>query len=194
MGTRGACGFRKNDIDKIAYNHSNSDPFYLGVAVIEFCRTTPVEDLHRIFNQIQLVDLNIPPTKAQIEECREWMPSGAWITEQGDWRYLLHKAQGNLSAYKTLRYMVDYAGFLKHSLFCEYAYVVNLDTGELEFWEGYQLQVQEGNRYGTEQDENGCYPCRLVMTFPLTDIPQDAVQLMLNGRRPYEPYTTESLF
>jgi len=193
MGTRGACGFRKNNIDKITYNHSNSDPEHLGDAVVQFCRFTPIENLHRIFDLIQLVDPLDLPTEKQVSECRVWMHTGPWVPGQSNWHDLLHKAQDGLIAYRKLRYMVDYAGFLQHSLHCEYAYIVNLDTCELEFWEGFQLQPTQGNRYGMQPDDSGYYPCRLVMVFPLRDIPHNAAKLMSDGRSKYEPYT-DSVF
>ena len=56
-----------------------------------------------------------------------------------DWYCLLRHAQGDLNVYKNgLRYMIDNHDFIKDSLFCEYAYIINLDTKRLEFYVGFQ--------------------------------------------------------
>lgn len=59
---------------------------------------------------------------------------------------------------------------IMYSLFCKYAYIINLDTEKLEFWVGYQHEPQEGNRYGETADNDGYYPCRLVAEFPIAEI------------------------
>ena len=74
-------------------------------------------------------------------------------------------------------YMIDSSDFIKDSLFCEYAYIVNLDSGMLEFWKGFQKEPDPGNRYGCEVstrcdwcDPVVCYyPCRLALEIPLSD-------------------------
>lgn len=62
----------------------------------------------------------------------------------------------------------DY-NFIKNSLFCEYAYIINLDNMTLEFYNGFQKKPQIGNRFGSNL-KDGYYPCRLVCIFNLTDI------------------------
>lgn len=72
--------------------------------------------------------------------------------------------------------LIDGIDFIKDSLFCEYAYIINLDDEVLEFWKGFQKTPQKGNRYGTESYKpyEGCsheyYPCKLSLTFPLKEI------------------------
>ena len=56
--------------------------------------------------------------------------------------------------------------FIKDSLFCEYAYIINLDSMKLEFYNGFQKKPQIGNRFGVEL-KKGYYPCRLVYVFDL---------------------------
>lgn len=60
--------------------------------------------------------------------------------------------------------------FIKNSLFCEYAYIVNIDDEILEFYKGFQHKPQENNRYGQKADEDGYYPCKLLMTISFDDI------------------------
>lgn len=166
MGTRGLYGFRKDGIDKLTYNHFDSYPDGLGADVVRFCSETPVAEMNKIFDKIILVNNDGRPTKEQIEECMRYY-NGA-VSEQSmfDWYCLLRNTQGNLNVYKgDLKYMLDDQTFIKDSLFCEYAYIINLDTNCLEFWVGFQKQPCESNRYGTE-DDRGYYPCRMMAYYP----------------------------
>ena len=62
--------------------------------------------------------------------------------------------------------MVDNHNFIKDSMFCEYAYIINLDEECLEFYVGFQNEPSEYNRYGTEK-EDGCYPCKMIAYYSL---------------------------
>lgn len=66
--------------------------------------------------------------------------------------------------------MTDGISFIRDSLFCEYAYIVNLDDETLEFYVGFQTTSQADNRYGTNHNNSGYYPCKLALVIPLVDI------------------------
>lgn len=167
MGTRGCYGFRKNGIDKLTYNHFDSYPDCLGHDVVQFCKETSIEEMNEIFDKTILVDENSKPTAEQIVECMEYYNGDVSTRTPEDWYCLLREAQGNLNVYRNgLRYMIDNHDFIKDSLFCEYAYIINLDTNCLEFWRGFQHEPDENNRYGTEED-SGYYPCKMVAYYPL---------------------------
>ena len=167
MGTRGLYGFRKNGEDKLTYNHFDSYPDYLGRIMVEFCKSTSIKEMNEIFDRIVLVDENGKPTKKQITECIEYYNGNVSSQKVEDWYCLLREAQGNPNVYKHgLKYMVDNQGFIKDSLFCEYAYIINLDTNSLEFYVGFQKEPCLLNRYGTEED-SGYYPCKMVAYYPL---------------------------
>ena len=170
MGTRGLYGFRKNGIDKTTYNHWDSYPDYLGEIMVKFCKETSIKEMNDIFDRIILVEENRKPTKAQIVECIEYYNGNVSTQTPEDWYCLLRNAQGNPNVYKNgLRYMIDSDGFIQDSLFCEYAYIINLDTNCLEFWVGFQKEPCESNRYGTETHDNmgKYYPCKMVSYYPL---------------------------
>lgn len=180
MGTRGLYGFRKNGIDKLTYNHYDSYPDYLGQIMVEFCKTTSIEEMNEIFDRIILVAENSTPTQEQITECIEFYDEGVSTGKVEDWYCLLREAQGNPNVYKHgLKYMVDNQNFIKDSLFCEYAYIINLDTECLEFWVGFQKEPDENNRYGTEVDD-GYYPCKLLEEYSLGEINESLVEVIVN--------------
>ena len=167
MGTRGCYGFRKNGIDKLTYNHYDSYPSCLGSTMIQFCKETTLKEMNEIFDKIVMVHESSTPTNEQIDECLKYYDGSVSHCSTEDWYCLLRNAQGKPNAYKHgLRYMIDNHEFIKDSLFCEYAYIINLDTKRLEFYRGFQREPDEMNRYGTENDR-GYYPCKMVSSYPL---------------------------
>jgi len=189
MGTRGLYGIRKNGIDKATYNHFDSYPDWLGKEISKFCINNSVGDLENFFNNIKLVDEESNPTDEQIEECKAAGYADFSVSngDENEWYCLLRELQGNFTEYQKCIdnnsnvYMTDGIDFIKDSLWCEYAYIINLDDNVLEFYVGNQTEPQEGNRYGTEVSYDGFdgtkfYPCKLLMTFPLEEM-NDAVQV-----------------
>lgn len=167
MGTRGCYGFRKNGVDKLTYNHFDSYPECLGRTMVEFCKETSIPELNEIFDKLILVNENAKPTAEQIKECKQYYDGNVSRQTVEDWYCLLRNAQGGLDAYKNgLKYMIDSHNFIKNSLWCEYAYIINLDTNKLEFWVGFQNNPNKNNRYGTENDD-GYYPCKMTAEYSL---------------------------
>lgn len=170
MGTRGCYGFRKNGMDKLTYNHFDSYPDCLGHTMVKFCKATSISELNEIFDKLILVNESAKPTAEQIKECKQYYDGNVSRKTVEDWYCLLRNAQGDLDAYKNgLKYMIDNCGFIKDSLWCEYAYIINLDTEELEFWVGDQDKPDIYNRYGVERDGN-YYPCKMMASYPLATI------------------------
>lgn len=196
MGTRGTYGFRKDGVDKLTYNHFDSYPDWLGRKVVEFCKNHNVEELHKIFDKIVMVNEGDTPTEAQINECIEngfanFSVSSGYST---DWYCLLRNCQGDLECLADAEnhaYMTNGNNFIKDSLFCEYAYIINLDDEVLEFYEGFQKKPQKGNRYGIT-DDRGYYPCKLSLTFPLDEIDDvnKIVEMMNIGEDAEDVYKT----
>ena len=188
MSTRVLYGIRIYGIDKCTYNHLDSYPSGLGRKVLEFCANNTIENLEKFFNKIELVDESSKPTEEQIKKCVEaGYYSGVVSTKSvDDWYCLLRNLQGNFDEYQDLIdndeaktiFMTDCISFIKDSLFCEYAYIINLDDEVLEFYEGYQKEAQKGNRYG-ETEEDGYYPCKLVFAISLDEIIEADIDSMV---------------
>lgn len=181
MSTRGIYGFYKNGIDKITYNHWDSYPTELGESIIKFIFSTSIEEMNNIFNKIIMVDEESNPTLEQIKECQKYYDDKVGEKSICDWYCLLRKSQGKIESYKSdLIYMIDGKDFIHDSLYCEWVYIINLDTNELEIYEGFQMQPNK-SRYskpvGTAYDEYDIfYTCKLVKSVPFNELDIDLMK------------------
>lgn len=139
MSTRGAYGFLVDGQKKVAYNHGDSYPDYLGINIKNWLKVKTLEQIRKIASGIVLVNSKIPPTPEQVQHCQsmEAVDTGVGRQSTGDWYCLLRNTQGDLSFYERgLKFMSDSKAFLSDPLWCEWAYVFNCDTGELNVYSG----------------------------------------------------------
>jgi len=175
MGTRGAYGFRHNDKDTISYNHYDSNPSGLGNKVANFLKEfTNIDDIKKIIGDIKLVQESSKPTEEQKKEVMAFGLCDLDVSSRSsdDWYCLLRNSQGDLSVYtKGLNYMIDGHEFLADSLFCEWAYIINLDTEELEIYRGFNKDANACGRYAylTRKKEYEYFGVVLERTIPLAD-------------------------
>lgn len=174
MSTRGAFGFRINNKDKITYKHMDSYPDDLGREILDFINISTIEQLSQVAQDIILVDNTQTPSKFQIESCKKWSILSTSNENNPDWYCLLRKAQGKLDPYiQGLNYMMDSSDFLCDSLYCEYAYIIDIDSGFLEVYSGYvQKPYKTMGRYADKKSPTatGFYGVVLVAKYPLKKI------------------------
>jgi hypothetical protein len=175
MGTRGAWGYIKNDEMKVTYNHFDSYPEGLGQRVLDFCNTKTVSELNEIYEKMRIVEEDDAPTINDIELCKKHYLVDLGVSRQSvdDWYCLLRKAQGDPQKYADVGIMTDGSNFLKDSLFCEYAYLINLDSNMLEIYEGFQKSQPKGRFSDVEKTETEYYPVSLIMEFSLLNLPEN---------------------
>lgn len=170
MGTRGAVGFRIDGTDKVTYNHYDSYPSGLGEVVVAFCKRTKDIDLAPFVRGIRLVKRFEAPSEAETQKYKQRYDGSVGWQPPETWHCLLRKAQGQLDCYLDgLDVMIDSHGFLADSLFCEWAYIVNLDEGVLEVYRGFNHDPKAPGRYARLRKGNYC-GVSLVKSVPLEDI------------------------
>lgn len=87
--------------------------------------------------------------------------------------YLIHESSDGLP----LKNSVEFSG---DSLFCEWAYVVDLDKRTFEVYRGFNKEaISEKERfaqYFQKRDDDGqqYYPIKLLKTYSLDDLPDEA--------------------
>lgn len=184
MGTRGVFGVHVNGNSKLMYNHFDSYPSGLGVAVLrDIKRLVKEKGLNWLKERalaVQQIDENETPTDEQIALFAPY--TDLEVSEQSvkDWYCLLRGLQGELAKVLEVGYMTDGNNFIHDSLFCEWGYVLNLDDNKLEVYKGFQHHPHKLGRYCDQvmQDQQHYsggpyYPCALVMEFSLDQLPDD---------------------
>lgn len=136
MSTRGALGWRYKNKDKLAYNHSDSYPDGLGLIVKDYISKFSDTELIQHYEKTKIVYDKDVPTKEQIEICKENKTTDFGVSNGSEynWYCLLRNAQGDLEKYANVGIMLDSGGFVYDALFCEYAYIINLDRKILEIY------------------------------------------------------------
>lgn len=191
MSTRGLYGIRKGDVDKCTYNHYDSYPSGLGRKILQFCATHSEQQISDLYNLIVLFNPKVPPTEEQKAMCKHngYVNLNVGKRSDDDWYCLLRELQGHIDAWEeALKQnaklpMEDNHNFIKDSLFCEYAYIINLDNHVLEYWVGWQNKPNPDNRYGCEISSSGTsysyYPCNLYWEIKLSDINEQNINTIV---------------
>ena len=204
MTTKGLIGFRCNDTDKLIYNHSDSHPDTLGLKVLRDFRE--VSDWNTVCDRVESL-VSIPETRMLGDntsmaesEIRRHFPEQEHQFSPRNFYDLYQPLQGTLKSYLDgrLSFMPDASDFIRDSRHCQWAYIANLDTERFEVWKGNQLEpdhednrlVEEENRYSREMNRMGYYPCAMVRSYDLSDLPNPGLFLTyysfsgdLNGPR-----------
>ena len=147
----GIYGFRKNGIDKVTHFHpsgwhapyDNGRPEVLGKTILQYCQRNFAMDM--VFDRIEIVDPDIRPTQEELE----WYIAAGYcdasiLDEAPTWyRFLKDVNDINDVAFFALAHgrvsMANCENRLRKGLF-RYVYIINLDTGNLEYSIGEELQ------------------------------------------------------
>lgn len=180
MGTRGAMGVRIDGVDKIAYNHFDSYPSGLGDSILadvnELMRDPGLDGMRRLARDLRVVDESTEATAAEQARFSRFMDSGVGSKSPADWYVLLRELQGEFKDTLQAGVMIDGHTFLTDSLFCEWAYIVNLDESTFEVYRGFQKNTHKLGRYcdmPVAERNSDYHPVALVGTFPLKKIPKN---------------------
>jgi hypothetical protein len=159
MGTRGLIGFYKKKVTKAIYNHYDSYPSYLGEEIQEYVADASALKMNTDFDGIKFVDEDDEVTPEMIIRLFNiWYGNiDKPISENGcsiieNMYDLLSRSHTDLQFCVDAGMMIDNADFIKDSLFCEWAYLINLDRGVLEVYRGFQYKPAK-NRYSLTKDE-----------------------------------------
>ena len=142
--TRGSFGFRYQNKDKLGYSNSDSYPSSLGHDMLLAIKEYSKEEMITLFNKM------------------ESAPDDEALWDLGDW-FKHSRTDDEVPYYRDNDFIYD-------SLYCEYAYIINLDNDTLEYYVGFQKErdTNPDNRYKdhTPKDDYKYYSCKLVKVFP----------------------------
>lgn len=172
MGTRGAFGVRVDGVDKVTYNHFDSYPEGLGEDLAKqlaamMKRKQGLEGLRAQAREVVVLDEDSEDTVSIIAKKLGGRYHHQGVSTGQDAYSMVRNLQGDLKAIlDDAQLMLDSHDFLKDSLFCEWAYIANLDTGVLEVYRGFQRSPGKG-RYAALHDGSEYAPVSLVAELPL---------------------------
>ncbi len=181
MGTRGAYGYRIDGTDKITYNHYDSYPNVLGERIISYACRMGLERMSDVARTIVLVNGNETVEKELIERYKSYANLKVADGRYDSWYCLLRNTQSDLSPYhKDLEHMIDSQEFLADSLFCEWAYIINLDSENIEVYRGFNKDPKESGRYaGLQIDRSGgYYGVKLISQISLPHLVEEPIPLI----------------
>lgn len=171
MSTRGAFGVKVNGVVKVTYNHNDSYPEGLGRRIVDAVRKLGTDRIKELSTALRMVDEDVPPTEQDQIALEPWVDLSVGNQSLDDWYCLTRKLQGDLESILLSGVMVDGASFLRNETFCEWAYIVDLDSGQLVVY-----------RYGSNP----------VAVYPLDKLPDVPGQKEDCGDEPDEDVAAEA--
>lgn len=134
MGTRGTFGFKLNGKMIMSYNHFDSYPDDLGEKIAEFVADHQAEgDWARVASGVETLTLvNAWETPSPRTAAKFSHLHNHGVSTGSDWYSILREAQGDLDASLSAGIMTCHGENWNDE---EFAYVVNLDRGMLEFYD-----------------------------------------------------------
>ena len=141
MSTRGAWGIKRGNKLIVQYNHFDSYPTGLGEQIVEdlneWRKNAPeewIKRLNEVLDEVEVIDEEETPepTEEQLQYIRD---EGITFNENyKEWYSVLNELQGRVLPYlKGFKYFLNTGeDLLKYKLFCEWAYIFNLDNNTLE--------------------------------------------------------------
>ena len=179
MGTRHITAVYLDGNYKVAqYGQWDGYPEGAGMNVLNFARTIADETARKSFAEKVRACTWLSPKeerainqKIQSGALKNWQmvypefsrDTGSDILKMIVYRDAPLKLQNNIS-------------FVADSLFCEWVWLIDLDAGRFEGYEGFcKVPPEEGDRWYFLKDycENGYYTPVLACDFPLDDLPTD---------------------
>lgn len=140
--------------------------------VVQYLVKNTKEQLKELAESLVMVQEGDKPSEDEIKDLGKYYDSGVNGGSLEDYYALLRDTQGNPWCYvedSELKVMIDGKGFLRDSLFCEWAYIINLDENVLEIYKGFVKSAPVNSRYYDKEKTNrrgGYFPVELDETIP----------------------------
>ncbi len=170
MGTRGlTMVLFENEIKVAQYGQWDHYPSGQGQVVTDFISANQHEDMCEM---LKLVRFGSADELEKIDE----------VSENSEWYHLNRDLGSGILEYIMERYvddgkeivLCDKSDFAADSIFCEYAYLVNLDNKTLEVYRGFNKNpLAEEERFFNYTDKAsvyGYYPIRLALEMTFDEI------------------------
>lgn len=164
MGTRAAFGFHVDGKDKLSYNQYDGYPTGLGIKVFKDCIILKQMGWDKLADKVRGIRMVNPEKKPTLNDVGSFSQYSDPTVNGGNGYYsLLRELQGELAEIVKAGIMTQDNNFIKDSLFCEWAYILNIDTKKLEIYAGFQQKKHNKGRYGKcRKTRDNYYACALI--------------------------------
>ena len=165
MGTRHLICAKVDGEYKVAqYGQWDGYPSGLGTTILDFLRNADMKKFKKAIASTKFAN------KEQIEEINAMTSFPQEFSRDTGGEIL------GMILNEGVRLVHDSSSFINDSLFCEWAYVVNLDDDTLEVYKGFNTTpLKKTERFYNEKaNDGGYYPCKLVGKVDLNKLPTDA--------------------
>ena len=183
MGTRNLTAVYRDGVHKVAqYGQWDGYPEGLGVTLLGMLTGDFIESLSSSLSKVRFIDdvKDKDFIESYNNNAPEWSndPDNR-TTEQKEWfrkfasRDLSSKLLTNIiESTEEEILLFDKIEFAKDGLFCEWAYVIDLDSREFEVYKGFNRTTHSGERFSTGMvDDQGYAPVKLVKKYSFDDLP-----------------------
>ena len=155
MTTRGLFGFYYKGKYYVIYNHCDSYPSGLGYNIVkeieaEMKQYNNLDRWIKLLTKIKIITEDQKPTQLDIDNLKEYTCLDVGYKRTDDWDCLLYKTNGSVNQVLQSGYMINNVDEDGNPIFYEYAYIINLDSNQFDFY----------------VDDN------LIASFKLTALPQ----------------------
>lgn len=170
MGTRSSIGVHVNGKDKLTYNQYDGYPTGVGKDVFkqvcDLIQSEGWDKVKKMAVKLRQVKSNRKFTAKQKEKYGQYWEQ---VSTGTDMYSLLRGLQGELGLMLKEGIMTESNAFICDSLYCEWAYILNVDEKTFEIYQGFQHSAPNGRYKDVPPDENGYYACTLIYTIRLSD-------------------------
>ena len=178
MGTRNLTVVHKNGQYKVAqYGQWDGYPEGLGVTLLNFLKSVNMQSFKTAIDNVSfLVEEEFNEINKKIDSMKEALLGYEW---QKDYPYLSRDCGGDILnhiVFKGVTKIRNSLEFAADSLFCEWAYVIDLDTNKFEIYEGFNKEkLSENERFYFLEDksEGEYHPVRFVKAYDIDNLPEE---------------------
>lgn len=178
MGTRNLTMVYKNGEYKVAqYGQFDGYPEGVGATLLNFLKSVNMDAFNKAIQNVSFhTTKEIDEINKNIDEIRKDIPNYSWK------KYYPHLAREcggdilNQIVFNGVNKVLNDFDFAADSLFCEWAYVIDLDTNKFEVYKGFnQVKLNKNERFYCleEKSKNGYHPVKFVKSYDINNLPDE---------------------
>ena len=180
MGTRNLTVVCKNGEYKVAqYGQWDGYPEGLGSTLLKFLKNINMKSFRNVIDNVSFyTQEELDEIDKRVDDMKKVLPNYTW---QKDYPHLSRDCGGdilNMITFKNITKVDNSIDFAADSLFCEWAYVIDLDKNTFEVYKGFnkeELSSDERFYYLEEKSEGDYHPVKFIKAYDINNLPDETV-------------------